>query len=248
MTDLKAASDLRHFDRTFAASNRLRTAGTDHLLAAARGAGVRRFVAQSFCGWPYARIGGPVKSEADPLDSDPPRELRRTLEAIRYLEDSVSRSLVPEGVVLRYGAFYGPGTGLFDGPMVDELRRRRVPLIGGGDAWWSFLHVEDAAAATALAIERGKPGAIYNIVDDEPAPVREWLPALAAMLGARPPHRVPSWLARMVAGQHLVTMMTEGRAGSDAKAKAELGWRSAHPSWRQGFAALIGEQGLARAA
>ena len=219
MTALGDADDLRRFDRSFAATNRLRTAGLVNLLAAARQAGTRRLVAQSFCGWPYARIGEPVKSEDDPLDSEPPRELRRSLEAIRFLENTVTSSSEIDGVVLRYGAFYGPGTGILAAAMVDQLRRRRVPLIGSGNGWWSFLHVDDAAAATAIAVEHGAPG-IYNIVDDEPAPVRDWLPALAAMLGARSPRRVPSWLARITAGAHIVAMMTEARAGSNAKENA----------------------------
>ena len=238
MTALAGANDLRRFDRAFAISNRLRTEGLDNLLAAAKMTGTRRLLAQSFCGWPYARMGGPVKSEEDPLDVDPPAELRPALDAIRYLERTVAGLSEIEGVVLRYGAFYGPETGLFDGPMLDQLRRRRVPLIGGASGWWSFLHVDDAAAATALAVDHAAPG-IYNIVDDEPAPVREWLPVLAAMLGAKPPWRIPGWLARLVAGQHVVTMMTEGRAGSNAKAKRDLGWRPAHASWRQGFAEIL---------
>ena len=158
MTDLAGVTDLRHFDRTFANSNRLRTLGTDLLLAAAREAGVQRFIAQSFCGWAFARTGGSVKAETDELDPDPPQELRRTLEAIRYLERTVTASSSPEGVVLRYGAFYGPGTGVFDRTMLDQIRHRRVPLIGDGAGWWSFLHVEDAASATVMAVERGKPG------------------------------------------------------------------------------------------
>jgi nucleoside-diphosphate-sugar epimerase len=238
MTSLSAASDLRRFDRSFAVTNRLRTEGLQNLLAAARQAGTRRIVAQSFCGWPYARTGGPVKSEDDPLDPEPPQELRRTLEAIRYLENTVTAASEIDGLVLRYGAFYGPGTGLFDRRMIDELRRRRVPLIGDADGWWSFLHIDDAAAATAIAVERGAPG-IYNIVDDEPAPVSEWLPALAGMLGTRAPRRVPKWLARIVAGAHAVAMMTEARAGSNAKAKRELSWQPAHASWRQGFAEVL---------
>jgi nucleoside-diphosphate-sugar epimerase len=239
MTDLKNASDLRAFDRSFAQSNLLRTKGTDHLLAAAKEAGVRRFVAQSFCGWPYARIGGAVKSECDPLDPDPPQEFRRTLAAIQYQENAVTNAVDTEGTILRYGAFYGDDTGLFDGPFVDQVRRRRVPLIGDGNGWWSFLHIDDAAAATVLAIERGRPRDIYNIVDDDPAPVREWLPALARTLGARPPFHLPAWIARIVAGEHLVTMMTRQRAGSNAKAKHELGWQPAHVSWRQGFAEIV---------
>jgi nucleoside-diphosphate-sugar epimerase len=240
MTSLSAASDLRRFDRSFAVTNRLRTEGLQNLVAAARQAGTRRIVAQSFCGWPFARNGGPVKSEDDPLDPEPPQELRRTLEAIRYLENTVTASSEINGLVLRYGAFYGPGTGLFEGLMIDRLRRRRVPLIGDADGWWSFLHIDDAAAATALAVERGAPG-IYNIVDDEPAPVREWLPALAAMLGARPPRRIPKWVARIAAGGHIVTMMTEARAGSNAKAKRELSWQPVHASWRQGFAEVLAQ-------
>jgi nucleoside-diphosphate-sugar epimerase len=236
MTDLKGAADLRNFDRAFRASNRLRTQGTDHLMAAAKVAGVRRLVAQSFCGWPYARTGGPVKSEADPLDRDPPRELRRTLAAIRHLESIVTRSLDVEGIVLRYGAFYGPDTGVFDGPFVAQVRRRRAPLIGDGGGWWSFVHIDDAAAATVLAIERGKAGNVYNIVDDDPARARDWLPALARVLGAKPPFNVPAWIPRFLGADHLVTMMTEGRAGSNAKARLELGWQPAHPSWRRGFA------------
>ncbi len=179
MTDLAGATDLRHFDRAFASSNRLRTEGTDNLLAAARQAGVKRFIAQSFCGWVFARNGAAVKTETDALDPNPPEELRRTLDAIRYLEQAVITSSQPEGIVLRYGAFYGPDTGIFDHAMIEQIRHRRVPLIGDGGGWWSFVHADDAAAATVAAVERGKPGNIYNIVDDEPAQVSEWLPALA---------------------------------------------------------------------
>jgi 2-alkyl-3-oxoalkanoate reductase len=238
MTSLSAANDLRRFSRTFAATNRLRTEGLNNLLAAAKQAGTPRIVVQSFCGWPYAREGGPVKSEDDPLDPTPPRELRQAFEAISFLERVATTSSGIDGIVLRYGAFYGPGTGLFDGPMIDQLRKRRVPLIGDANGWWSFLHVDDAAAATAIAVERGAPG-IYNIADDEPAPVREWLPTLASMLGARPPWRIPKWLARIAAGEHIVAMMTEARAGSNAKAKRDLGWRPKHASWRQGFAEVL---------
>lgn len=238
MTALANASDLTHFDRAFAMTNRLRKEGLDHLLAAARESGVRRVVAQSFCGWPYARTGGPVKTEGDPLDANPPREFRNTLDAIRHLEGSVAGAADMEGLVLRYGAFYGPCSGLFDVPMVDQLRRRRVPMLGDGGGWWSFVHLDDAAAATALAIAGGAPG-IYNIVDDKPAPVSEWLPALAAMLGAKPPLRIPRWLARIAVGEHMVAMMTENRAGSNIKARRELGWSPKHPSWRTGFAEVI---------
>jgi nucleoside-diphosphate-sugar epimerase len=238
MTALGAATDLKRFDRSFAETNRLRTQGLVNLLAAAVQAGTERLVAQSFCGWPYARAGGPVKTEDDPLDPSPPSGMRQSLDAIRYLERMVTNAVGIDGVVLRYGAFYGPGTGVFDGLFVDQLRRRRVPIIGEGEGWWSFLHVEDAAAATAAAIERAAPG-VYNIVDDEPAPAREWLPALAALLGAKSPWRVPKWLARPVAGEPVLMLMTEARAGSNAKAKRELGWQPMHPSWRQGFAAVL---------
>lgn len=234
LTELTGASDLRHFDRTFANSNLLRTRGTDILLAAARASGVQRLVAQSYCGWPYAREGGHVKSESAPLDPAPPGDMRRTLDAIRYLERTVTASSSPEGVVLRYGSFYGPGTGMFDDMFVEQIRKRRVPLIGNGAAWWSFLHIDDAAEATLLALDRGK--GLYNVVDDDPAPVHEWLPAIARLLGAKPPFRIPAWLARIVAGEHLVVMMTESRAGSNAKARNELAWRPGHSSWRQGFA------------
>ena len=238
MTGLADVTDLRHFDRAFATTNRLRIQGTDFLLAAAREAGVKRFIAQSFCGWTYGRGGEAVKTEADRLDPDPPEELRHTLQAIQHLEDAVTSSANPEGIVLRYGSFYGPDTGMLSRAMIDQLRGRRVPLIGGGGGRWSFIHVEDAAAATVAAVERGKPGEIYNIVDDEPAEVSEWLPALAALLGAKPPIRVPAWLGRLFAGEHLVSMMTEVRGGSNAKARRELGWRPAHPSWREGFAEI----------
>jgi nucleoside-diphosphate-sugar epimerase len=241
MTALGAANYLRRFEGSFAGTNRLRTEGLQNLLAGARQAGTRRVVAQSFCGWPYARTGGPVKSEDDPLDPDPPPELRRTLDAIRYLESTVTTSSEIDGIVLRYGAFYGPGTGLLAAPMIDQLRRRRAPLIGDASAWWSLLDIDDAAAATALAIERAAPG-IYNIADDDPAPVREWLPALASVLGAKPPRSIRRWLARIAAGAHIVAMMTEARAGSNAKAKRELAWQPARPSWRQGFAEALAQR------
>ena len=244
MTDLTGATDLRHFNRAFASSNRLRTMGTDHLLSAAREIGVKRFIAQSYCGWPYARSGVAIKTEADELDPDPPEELHPTLEAIRYLEHAVTSSSQPEGIVLRYGAFYGPDTGMLDHVMIEQIRHRRVPLIGDGGGWWSFVHVDDAAAATVRAVDRGKPGSIYNIVDDEPAEVREWLPALAQMLDAKPPFHLPAWIARLVAGEHMVSMMTQVRAGSNIKAKRDLDWEPVHPSWREGFS-VIAHQALA---
>ncbi len=242
LTDLKGALDLRKFDRTFASSNRLRTAGTDYLLAAARDCGAKRIVAQSFCGWPYAREGGYVKTEDDPLDPNPPQEFRGTLDAIRHLEHAVTTTPGIAGVALRYGGFYGPGTGVFDPVTIEQIRKRRMPLIGRGTAWWSFLHIDDAAQATALAIERGC--GIYNIVDDDPAPVHDWLVALAAMLGAKPPFRVPAWLGRLAAGQHIVLMMTQSRAGSNARARRELGWSPRYSSWRQGFSDIAQNEAL----
>jgi 2-alkyl-3-oxoalkanoate reductase len=236
MTDLGTVTDLRHFDRAFAVTNRLRTDGTDHLLAAAREAEVKRFIAQSFCGWTFGREEGAVKSETDAIDPEPPRELARTHDALRYLEQIVTTSIHPEGIVLRYGSFYGPDTGMFSRAMIDELRHRRVPLIGTAAGWWSFVHVDDAASAAVAAIEHGKPGQIYNIADDEPAQVSEWLPALAGILGAKPPFHIPAWVGRLLAGEHMVAMMTQVHAASNAKAKQELGWQPAYPYWRQGFA------------
>jgi nucleoside-diphosphate-sugar epimerase len=240
LTDLAATTSFRRFDKEFAGTNRLRTEGTDHLVEAARAAGARRLVAQSFAGWPFARIGGPVKTEDDPLDPDPPAELRRTLDAIRHLESAVLGAEGLEGVVLRYGGFYGPGTSAGEGGyMLDDLRRRRFPIVGAGTGVWSFIHIDDAAAATVAAVERGAPG-IYQIVDDDPAPVSAWLPALAAAAGARPPRRVPAWAARWLAGDHAVVLMTEVRGAANTKAKHELDWRPAYPSWRQGFRTGLG--------
>jgi nucleoside-diphosphate-sugar epimerase len=236
LTALAGSLDLRHFDRDFAATNRLRTEGTDHLLAAGGAVGIRRFVAQSFAGWSFERSGGPVKTEADPLDPSPADGMRRTLDAIRHLEDAVVNADWTEGVVLRYGGFYGPGTSLWaGGEHAEQIRKRRFPVVGGGAGVWSFVHIEDAAEATVAAVERGRRG-IYNIVDDEPAAVAEWLPAVAAALGARPPRRVPRAVGRLLAGEVATVMMTEVRGASNAKAKAVLGWQPRHASWRQGFA------------
>jgi nucleoside-diphosphate-sugar epimerase len=236
LTALAGSLDVRHFDRSFATTNRLRTEGTDNLLAAGRAVGVRRFVAQSFAGWTFARSGGPVKTEDDPLDPSPADGMRRTLAAIRHLEEAVVDAGWTEGVVLRYGGFYGPGTSLAaDGEQAEQVRRRRFPVVGGGAGVWSFVHVEDAAQATVAAVERGRRG-IYNIVDDEPAAVAEWLPALAAAVGAPPPRRVPRVVGRLLAGEAATVMMTEVRGASNAKAKAALGWQPRHASWRQGFA------------
>jgi nucleoside-diphosphate-sugar epimerase len=236
MTALSGDLDLRNPDKTFAATNRLRTEGTDHLLAAAEAAGVKRVVAQSYAGWPYGRAGGPPKTEDDPLDPDPPRGLRETLAAIRHVETRVTAA---GGVVLRYGGFYGPGTGIAPGgEQLEAVRARKFPLIGDGGGIWSFAHTEDLATATVAALERGRDGEIYNICDDDPAPVREWLPALARSVGARPPRRVPLWLARIVATPGAVALMTDVAGASNAKAKAQLDWTPAWPSWREGFAAL----------
>jgi nucleoside-diphosphate-sugar epimerase len=237
LTALSGEMDLRHFDRYFALTNRLRTEGTDHLLAAGRAVGVRRFVAQSYAGWPFARIGGLVKEESDPLDPDPPEAMQEALEAIRYLEKAVTGITWGVGIVLRYGGFYGPGTALSRDPEASAtrtVRERKFPVVGDGGGVWSFVHIEDAAAATVAAVERGS-GGIYNVVDDEPAPVREWLPALAQALGAKPPWHLPRWLGRLAAGEAATVMMTEARGASNAKAKRELGWRLRYPSWRQGF-------------
>jgi nucleoside-diphosphate-sugar epimerase len=229
--------DMRHFDRSFAMTNRLRTEGTDYLLSAGRAVGVKRFVIQSYTGWPYARTGGPVKTEDDPLDTTPAREMRESLAAIRHLEAAVTGADWTEGIVLRYGGFYGPGTGLSaGGPEFEMVKKRKFPVVGDGGGVWSFVHIADAADATVAAVEHGKRG-IYNVVDDEPAPVAEWLPALAEAIGAPKPWHVPRIVGRMMAGEAAVVMMTEIRGASNAKAKQELGWEPSHPSWRAGFAA-----------
>jgi nucleoside-diphosphate-sugar epimerase len=234
--------DARHPDRSSAAkmTNRLRTEATDHLLDAGRAVGARRFVAQSFGAFRFARTGGPVQTEADPLDPD----ARQTgLEAILYLEQAVTSIGWGEGLALRYGGFYGPGTGISlapDAVMAAPIRKRRFPIVGDGGGVWTFIHVEDAAAATVAAVERGRPG-IYNVVDDEPAPVREWLPALASALGAKPPRRVPRWLARLAGGEMATAMMTEVLAdASNESTKHELGWEPRYASWRLGFAEGLG--------
>ena len=234
-----ATIDMRHVDRSFAATNKLRTVGTDLLLAAARETGARRFVAQSYAGWPYARTGGPVKTEEDPLDPSPPDGYRETLDAIKHVEATVTGSTAPAGVVLRYGGFYGPNTSVSaDGEIVAAVRKRRFPVIGGGGGVWSFVHIQDAATATVAAIEQAEPG-LYNIVDDDPATVSAWLPALAEAAGAKPPMRVPAWVGRLAAGPAAATMMTEGRGASNAKARKDLDWVLRYPSWRQGFRSLF---------
>jgi nucleoside-diphosphate-sugar epimerase len=232
MTALNGVSDLRRFDEGFATTNELRTRGTDYLLAAADAVGVRRFVAQSYTGWPNERIGGPVKTERDPLDSNPPAHQRRSIAAIGYLERAVTTSS-PEGLVVRYGSLYGPGTSMAN-EYAQLIRRRKLPVVGKGTGVWSFVHADDAAAATVRAVETGGSG-LYNIVDDDPAPVATWLPYLASVLGAPPPHRVPVWLARFAVGEVGVSVMTRVRGSSNAKARRELGWEPRWGSWRSGF-------------
>lgn len=225
----------KKFDEEFAVTNRLRIEGTDNLLAAAREAGARRFIAQSYTSWPNERRGSWIKTEEDPLTDDPGKEGHRSIAAIRYVEQAVSTATDLDGLVLRYGAFYGPGNTLSRaGSMVETIKKGRFPVVGGGTGVWSFVHIEDAAAATAIAVERGAPG-IYNIVDDEPAPVAEWLPYLAAQLGGRKPMRLPVWLARPMLGEFGVAMMTTVRGSSNAKAKRYLGWTPRYASWRDGF-------------
>ena len=230
------AMDPRHFDRDFALTSRLRTEGTDHLLSAGQAVGVKRFVAQSHI-LTYARTGAAVKSEDDPVDEAPAREMRKASAAIRHLEEAVLGARWTEGIVLRYGHFYGPGTSMAPGGWGSEaVRKRKFPLVGDGGATWSFIHVGDAADATVAAVERGSRG-VYNVVDDDPATVAEWLPALAQELQAKKPMHVPRFVGRLFAGEAGVVMMTELRGASNAKAKRELGWQPAHSTWRQGLTA-----------
>lgn len=236
LTAIPAKFNPRRLDRAFALTNRLRRQGTDHLLAAGRAAGVKRFVAQSNAAV-YARTGGPVKREDDPLD-DEPLPGSEGIAAIRHLEAAVRGARWTSGVVLRYGGFYGPGTSVGvdpPGAQVEMIRKRQVPIVAGSKGVWSFVHIEDAASATLAAIEGG-PAGVYNIVDDEPAPMDEWAPVLADAVGAKRPWRVPRWLLRLVAGKTTAVAMTEMRGASNDKAKRELGWQLRYPSWRQGFA------------
>jgi nucleoside-diphosphate-sugar epimerase len=230
MTALTSLKSFRNLDKQFAVTNELRSAGTDYLLEAANQAGTRRFIAQSFIGWNNARSGGPVKTEQDPLDPDPLAGTAKSLAAIEHLEEAVPAQ-VPEGLVLRYGIFYGHGASDL---MLEVARKRQMPVIGGGTGIWSFTEVTDAAAATVAAVTRGAAG-IYNVVDDEPAPVSEWLPYLASCVGAKPPVRAPAWLGRLLGGEMIVSWMTQGRGSSNEKAKRELGWTPKYPSWRDGF-------------
>jgi nucleoside-diphosphate-sugar epimerase len=236
LTAIPEAVDMRHPDRAFELTNRLRTEGTDHLLSAGQAVGVRCFVAQSNIA-AYARTGATVKSEEDPVDVSPAGVMHANGAAIDHLEEAVLGATWTEGIVLRYGWFYGPGTSMAPGKESYELvRKRKFPLVGDGGGVWSFIHVADAAEATVAAVEHGGRG-IYNVVDDDPAAVAEWLPALAEQLGAKKPMRVPRFIGRLFAGEFGVVLMTELRGASNAKAKRELAWRPAHPSWRQGFAA-----------
>jgi nucleoside-diphosphate-sugar epimerase len=234
MTALASLRSLRNFDREFAATNELRTRGTDNLLAAAAEAGTRRVIAQGFTGWPNERSGGPVKTEDDPLDSRAIPSTAQGLAAIRHVEEAVPAGAA-EGIVLRYGGFYGPGA---SEPLLDLVRKRRVPVIGGGTGIWSFIEITDAAAATLAAVERGAPG-VYNIVDSDPAPVADWLPYLAKVAGAKPPLRVPVWIGRLLAGDLVVMQMTTMRGSSNEKARKELGWEPRYASWREGFRAWV---------
>ena len=233
MTALAGMGSLRKVDREFAATNELRTRGTDNLLAAAARAGTRRVVAQGH-NFVYARSGGPVKTEEDPLDTRPIPSSARTVAAIQYVDRTVPQA-APEGIVLRYGTFYGPGA---SDPLLDAVRKRQMPVIGGGTGTWSFIEIGDAAAATLAAVEGGAPG-VYNDVDSAPAPVAEWLPYLAEVAGARPPLRLPAWLGRLLAGEFVVAQMTDGRGCSNEKARKELGWDPRYASWREGFRAWV---------
>jgi 2-alkyl-3-oxoalkanoate reductase len=230
MTALADMRSLRNPDKAFAATNDLRVKGTDNLLAAAAEAGTARVIAQGYTGWPNERSGGPVKAEDDPLDPRPVASTARMLAAIRHVEEVVPRA-VPEGLVLRYGSFYGPGA---SGPLLEMVRKRMLPVVGDGAGIWSFIEVTDAAAATVAAVDRGAPG-VYNVVDDDPAPVAQWLPYLAGLAGARAPLRVPVWLGRLLAGDLVVEQMTSVRGSSNQKAKKALGWEPRYPSWREGF-------------
>jgi nucleoside-diphosphate-sugar epimerase len=236
MTSLSTMRDLRRIDRELATTNRLRTEGIEHLLEAARRSGARRFVAQSYAMW-LAGSGPRMRSESDPYDDAAPRSARRTVDAIRTLEATVSGAKDVEGVVLRYGSFYGPGTALgAEGEMVALVRSRKLPIVGGGNGVWSFVHIDDAARATRLAITEGEPG-IYNVADDEPAEVSVWLPELARAVGAPAPRRIPRWLGRLFIGEAGIFMMEKARGWSNAKARRALRWTPIHRTWREGFRA-----------
>ena len=239
LSALKEMRDFKRLDKEYAMTNRLRVEGTNNLLAAARAAGAKRFIAQSFTGPPNPRTGGPVKTEDDGLDPDPVPASRQTVDAIRHVEQVVAEtSLV--GIVLRYGAFYGPGTGISrNGDMVEMVSKRKLPVVGKGTGFWSLIHIDDAARATVQALDHGTPG-LYNIVDDDPAPVSAVLPALAGALGAKPPRHVPAWLAKLFVGDYGISVMTQIRGSSNAKAKRELDWQLRYPTWREGFRTGLG--------
>ena len=240
MTALGSMRTVKHFDRDFAVTNRLRTEGTEYLIAAARAAGTRNLVVQSYTGWPNIREGSRIKTENEPLDPNPPQTMSRTLAAIRTMESLITNLSDIAGTVLRYGSLYGPGTSISpQGEIVKMVRQRQFPVIGNGSGVWSFIHVDDAAAATKIAIENERPG-IYNIVDDDPAEVSVWLPELARVIGAKPPRHIPAWLGRFAVGDSGVSMMTRIRGSSNAKARHILGWKPAYTSWRQGFLAVCG--------
>ena len=228
MTSIDPKPDMKHMDRWFAATNRLRIEGTEHLLAAAEAAGVSNVVAQSYGSWNGIRTGGWVKTEEDPLDTLDGTVAHAGMVAIRHIEDAV---VAFGGAALRYGWLYGPGA---TEPLIEAVRKRQFPIVGGGTGHTSWLHLDDAASATVLAVEQRARG-VFNIVDDDPAPLGEWLPYLASVAGAKPPMRAPKWLAQLLAGDVAVAMMTEGRAFSNAKARRELGWEPRYPSWREGF-------------
>ena len=247
MTALAQLKSMKRFDDEFALTNRLRTEGTDHLVEAARAAGARRLIVQSYGNWNYERTGTEPKSEDDPLDPDPPANQRASIAAIRHLERAVLDAGDLEAIALRYGNFYGPGNAIGrGGEMLDMVAKRKLPIVGDGAGVWSFIHVDDVAGATIAAIDRGAPG-IYNVADDEPAPVAEWLPALAEAIGAKPPRHVPVWLGRLAVGDVGVSMMTRIRGASNAKARRELGWEPRYRSWREGFVSgLDGEPAALR--
>ncbi|HEU4542009.1 MAG TPA: NAD(P)-dependent oxidoreductase [Jiangellaceae bacterium] len=233
-----ARADFKRFDEAFAATNELRTRGLDYLLEAARKAGAKRFIAQSYTGWPNPHTGSTVKTEDDPLDPAPAAASVKSLAAIRHVETTVPAAQGIEGLVLRYGSFYGPGTS-FDrgGEIYDAVAKRRMPIVGGGAGVFSFIHIKDTARITAIAVERGRPG-VYNIVDDDPAPVSTWLPHYAKVIGAKKPFQAPAWLVRPMLGEFGVATMTTMRGSANGKAKAEFGWTPSYPSWRDGFREL----------
>ncbi|HEY3925495.1 MAG TPA: NAD(P)-dependent oxidoreductase [Acidothermaceae bacterium] len=244
LTGKLSMRDMRHPERSPMAimTRRLRTEGTDHLLAAGRAVGARRFVAQSFAAFRFAHTGEPVQTEADPVDLNPPAAMRIPILGVLNMERAVTTIEWGDGLVLRYGGLYGPGTSLSlapDAQMAASVRKRQFPIMGDGGGVWSHVHIDDAAAATVTAVNHGQPG-IYNIVDDEPAPIRDWLPVLASALDAKPPRRIPRWLGRLAAGETATLMMTEVVGASNEKAKRELGWQLRYPSWRQGFAQGLG--------